>query len=412
MLRRELVPMTNADYACRPGRFSPCVTYWLEPDGLRWRAGSREGRLAYAAVGRARIYKIRFLGSSASYWRCVLSYGPVRRLRVQAAHHRQLGRIEDRTASYIPFVKELEARIAAANPEARFVGGRSWFAFLEETAGATMVLALRATARIEVERATSAGAWLMRNLGPRLRGHRVARSNLAAAFPGKPSREIDEILLGMWDNLGRVIAEYGHLDWLWRHNVVLDDETRRHFQDLCRSQGPFLTVGPHLANWELLIWAAGSPVGESAVVYRAPRIGPLARELTRIRAVSSATLIPADAGAMRRVKAMLARGGAVGLLVDEHSPGGVDVRFFGRTCKVNPALAQFARRFECPVHGVRMVRLQGSRFHFEVTAPLSLPREASGRIDVAAAMQVITSLIEGWIREHPEQWLWLQRRWR
>lgn len=419
-MRRNFTHMTGQEYSCRSGWFSPSTTFWLEPEGLRWRRGHQESRLAYGAVSRAQIYKVRFLGSSATYWRCVLCYGAGRRLRLQAAHHKGFRQIEDRTASYIPFVKELEARIAAANPEAEFLAGRHWLTHLEAPAGAILALALRATSNVRLEWTSTAGAWLMRQLGPRLRGHRLARSNLVAAFPDKSSAEIQEVLLGMWDNLGRVVAEYGHLDRLWDINseqprparVGIDQESRRRFLDLCNSDRPFLTVGAHLANWELLIWAAGSPRGESAVVYRAPKIGPLARELTRIRAASSATLIPADAKAMLNVKAMLARGGAIGLLVDEHSARGVEVRFFGRTCKVNPALAQFARRFECPVHGVRMVRLKGSRFRFEVTEPISLPRDQAGKVDVAAAMQMITSMIEGWIREHPEQWLWMQRRWR
>jgi KDO2-lipid IV(A) lauroyltransferase len=58
-----------------------------------------------------------------------------------------------------------------------------------------------------------------------------------------------------------------------------------------------------------------------------------------------------------------------------------------------------------------MLRLHGSRFQFEMSEPISLPRDEAGRIDVAAAMQTITSTIEGWNRERPEQRLWLQRRW-
>jgi Kdo2-lipid IVA lauroyltransferase/acyltransferase len=39
-------------------------------------------------------------------------------------------------------------------------------------------------------------------------------------------------------------------------------------------------------------------------------------------------------------------------------------------------------------------------------------RDAEGRIDVAGTMQAVTSVVESWVREHPEQWLWLHRRWR
>lgn len=412
--------MTGPEYCCRTSWLSPATMFRLETDGLHWTRGRREGRLAYASVRRAHIYKVRYFGSSASYWRCVLCYGHGRRLRLQAAHHRGLRQVEDRTATYIPFVKELEARIAAANPQAQFLAGRHWLARLEEAGGMLLVAALRATGRIPLDRCSAAGAWLMGRLGPWLRGHRIARANLRAAYPGMPRPEIEKILHGMWDNLGRVVFEYGHLARLWDYDpehpqpgrIVADETTRQRGLALREAKGPFLTFGGHLANWELLCWVAGARHGESAVMYRAPKIGPLARELDRIRAHSSATLIPADSQALLKVKAALERGSAVGMLVDEHSGRGVDVRFFGRTCKVNPALAQFARRFECPVHGVRILRIQGSRFRFEITEAISLPRDAAGKIDVAAAMQTITSIIEDWVRERPEQWAWLQRRWR
>jgi Kdo2-lipid IVA lauroyltransferase/acyltransferase len=47
-----------------------------------------------------------------------------------------------------------------------------------------------------------------------------------------------------------------------------------------------------------------------------------------------------------------------------------------------------------------------------LTDPLNPPREAQGKIDVAGTMQLITSIIETWVREHPEQWFWIHRRWR
>jgi KDO2-lipid IV(A) lauroyltransferase len=62
---------------------------------------------------------------------------------------------------------------------------------------------------------------------------------------------------------------------------------------------------------------------------------------------------------------------------------------------------------------VRIIRLPDpNRFRGELTEPIEVPRDAEGRVDVAATMQVVTSIIEGWVREHPEQWLWLHRRWR
>jgi KDO2-lipid IV(A) lauroyltransferase len=100
------------------------------------------------------------------------------------------------------------------------------------------------------------------------------------------------------------------------------------------------------------------------------------------------------------------------MLVDQHYAGGVEVTFFGRSCKVNPMLARFARLFDCDIHGARVIRLLDRRYLMEVTDALCLPRDATGKTDVAATMQMVTSLIESWVREHPDQWMWTHKRWR
>jgi KDO2-lipid IV(A) lauroyltransferase len=81
-------------------------------------------------------------------------------------------------------------------------------------------------------------------------------------------------------------------------------------------------------------------------------------------------------------------------------------------CKVTPLFARYARQFDCPIYGARLIRLPDGRFQMEITDALVVPRDSDGKIDVAGTMQVVTGIIETWIREHPEQWMWLQRRWR
>ena len=61
---------------------------------------------------------------------------------------------------------------------------------------------------------------------------------------------------------------------------------------------------------------------------------------------------------------------------------------------------------------MRVIRLPEGRFRLAGVGPLELPRDGSGRVDVAAATQMITGIVESWIREHPDQWLWFHRRWR
>src|ERR1700734_3511524 len=62
-----------------------------------------------------------------------------------------------------------------------------------------------------LDAASCLGGWIGRNIFSRLPPDRIARKNLKAAFPEKSDAEIQAILTGMWDNLGRTVAEYPHL---------------------------------------------------------------------------------------------------------------------------------------------------------------------------------------------------------
>jgi KDO2-lipid IV(A) lauroyltransferase len=97
------------------------------------------------------------------------------------------------------------------------------------------------------------------------------------------------------------------------------------------------------------------------------------------------------------------------LLVDQHHADGVEVVFFGHSCRVNPTLARLARSHDWLVYGARAVRLPDQRHRFELVGPLEFPRDDSGRVDVQGAMQMVFGVIEKWIREHPEQWMWVHR---
>jgi Kdo2-lipid IVA lauroyltransferase/acyltransferase len=406
-------------YSFRLSRGAAETAYRHDREALHWTSVRGEGHLAYADIRNIAIYKVRYFGSRATYWRCDLTDHRRRRIRLQAAHFSDRGRIEDRSATYIPFVKELESRIGTANPAAAVTAGRHWVAALDAVIGWLFISLLRVVRLLDLDRTAGAAAWAMRRIGPRLKGHRVARDNLVAAYPDKSADEIERILGGMWDNLGRVFVEYAHLDRIWDFDpdrpagrIVIEGDDRRRFLALGDARGPRLFFGAHLANWELLIWAIGYNPDEAAVVYRPAKVAAVDRALMKIRTRSGCALIAANIQAMSAIKELLGRGGDLGVLVDEHFPRGVEVTFFGRPCIVTPVFGRFARQFNCPVFGGRIVRLPGGRLRVDLTDPLAAPRDADGRIDVAATMQMITGVIEGWVREHPEQWLWLQRRWR
>jgi KDO2-lipid IV(A) lauroyltransferase len=277
---------------------------------------------------------------------------------------------------------------------------------------------LAALRRTDPDRASDLCGAIARRFGPLLPSHRIGRANLRAAFPDKDTVWIDATLRAAWDNLGRVAGEYVHLGRLWDFDtdhpntgrIVSDDADK--FIELQTDGKPALCFAAHLANWELPAVMAAAHGLPSAVLYRMPNNKAVANEIARIRAPLMGRLIRSRAQAPLEMAGALDRGEHLGMLVDQHFSRGVDVTFFGRRCKANPSIARLARQFECPVMGVRVIRLPDRRFRIAAEGPFALPRAADGRIDVQQATQLITSIVERWIREYPDQWLWFHRRWR
>jgi Kdo2-lipid IVA lauroyltransferase/acyltransferase len=286
--------------------------------------------------------------------------------------------------------------------------------------GAATVGMLRTARYFDPVKTSEFFARVTRLIGPRLREHRIGRANLTAAFPEKSPEEIEAILMGVWDNLGRVGAEFAHIDHVWDYDRAHPERSRIDLSprsielfDQIRDDGkPALIFASHLANWELPALAAVAHGLDAAILYRRPNIASADRIIQEMRQVNMGTLIPAGRDAPLRLAEALKSGQHVAMLIDQYLTGGVEVTFFGRKTRANPMLARLLRQVECPVHGVRIIRLPGYRFRGELTEEIPPVRDADGKIDVQGTTQAITNVVEGWVREYPEQWLWLHRRWR
>jgi KDO2-lipid IV(A) lauroyltransferase len=413
--------MTDPTYAYRAHPFTSEKTFRLEPEGLTWTEGGRPRTLAFADLAAVKIYLERIPGSSASYWACVLYGRDGGRLKLGAAHRTGLFSVENRSAAYLPFIHAVTTRLDAVRPGLPHREHTSLLEKLETGVGLAGVGVLRLLRRFDLGRTAAAAGWLLRKVGPRLKGHRVAGEQLAMVFPEMTAAERAATLDGMWDNFGRLFVEYAHLERLWDYDwrdprpngrIAVDEATRATMLRLRDDPRAALMFTGHLANWEVVPLGAGTIGRDISVVFRAPRIGPFVREMIRARQAGGSQVIAAGPDTPLRIREALRQNRLVGMLVDQHYARGIDVTFFGRTCKVNPMLARFARLFDCPIYGARVVRLPDERFGFELVGPIEPPRDADGQVDIAATMQRITDMIEDWVRQHPEQWLWLHRRWR
>lgn len=423
--------MTEPSYSFRANALAPERTYRLGADALYRTTGRKEERIPYGDICEVRLYRQFMRGESALnkkiMWRCHLQRRTGGRVVLSPRHSLRFEGWEDRSSSYAAFINALLAQLRSCNPDLTVITQPHWTLRLRRAVrrslmpiqGRILAMLLELIRNWDPDRTARAAGRLMRAVGPWLRGHRVARANLKAAFPRKSEREIERMLQGVWDNYGRMMAEYAFLEQLWDYDpagragrIVVDPATAARLAQGRQDGRPVLLFGAHIANWELPP-ALGPVFGhKSAMVYRPFDYGVVAEQLLEARRRIMGLLIPTHPrGALRMVDA-LRQGYSVGMLVDEHFARGIDVLFFGRKCKVNPTLAWFARRLELPIYGGRAIRLPDGRYRLEMTDELELPRDQEGKVDIAATMQMITWIIEGWVREYPEQWRWMLRRWR
>ena len=279
---------------------------------------------------------------------------------------------------------------------------------------------LRLARRFDRKKSANALAAMARRIGPWLPEQRTGWRNLKNAFPEKSDDEVERILVGVWDNLGRFVADFAHLDRLTVFDaanpvpadIEYSDEALARFEALRASPKPAILFAAHLGNWELPALMAHRYGVDAVVLYRRPNLGGVADAAIAIREGAMGDLIPTDRFAPVTLGNALQSGRNVGMLVDQHHSRGVPITFFGQPTRANPLLARLARQLNCAIHGTRIIRLPDNRFRGELTEPIEPAREADGTIDIAGTMQRVHDVIEGWIREYPEQWLWIHRRWR
>lgn len=255
-------------------------------------------------------------------------------------------------------------------------------------------------------------AWV----GPKLPVSRVADTNLRLALPEFDHAARRRIVRGVWENLGRTMGELPHLADLQRTETGPGWEISgaQHLQHQALLGGPAIFFSGHIGNWEMLppmVAAFGMRMSSAYRRPANPRVDRIINEL-RARAMGGPVPMFAKGGAGARAALKhLADGGYLGLLMDQKLNDGIAVPFFGHMAMTAPSMAVLALRFRCPVIPGRVVRVGPARLRLEVSAPLPLPQSADRQADVMELATQMNRCLEDWIRDWPQGWLWLHRRW-
>lgn len=284
-----------------------------------------------------------------------------------------------------------------------------------EALAARLVLGL--FRRLGAAHASNLGGWLARGLGPWLPVSRVADRNLRLALPDLDQAARRRVIRGVWESLGRTVAEFPHLGSL-RKNTPAGPGWEMVGEEIlweqARRGGPAIFVSGHIGNWELMPPVLMQYGIQMSSMYRAagnPLIDRLIRDLRNQAMGAEVPVFAKGAKGARAALAHVAKGGYLGLLVDQKMNDGVRASFFGQPAMTAPALATLALRYRATVIPGHVERVGAARFRLICETPLALPDSGDRLGDQMTLTQTVNDLLEGWIRRKPESWLWLHRRW-
>jgi len=265
--------------------------------------------------------------------------------------------------------------------------------------------------------------WLVHQVGTLIgltfyaldRGHRrIARQNLALAFPARPVRERHVIARAAFAHFGRLLFELLKFSTLSNEEMLARIECEgEESARLAYAQGKgVLFITGHFGYWELQALVHALRVEPLGVLARALDNPQLNRLLEQIRQRTGNTVVYRR-GTIRRVMRMLQEGHGVAVLIDQHIMGGdaVHVDFFDRPAATTSAVAALALRTGAAVIPAFALPLGGGRYRLIYEHPVEPPRADSDDA-IREFTQRCTDVLEMYVRRHPELWLWMHRRWR
>ncbi|GBR01342.1 lipid A biosynthesis lauroyl acyltransferase [Gluconacetobacter liquefaciens] len=265
--------------------------------------------------------------------------------------------------------------------------------------------------------ASNAGGAVCRAIGPRLPVSRIADANLRLAMPELDAPARRAVISAVWDNLGRTVGEFPHIAALPENPASgpgWDVVGAEHLAAQVARGGPVIFMSGHIGNWEMLPPGVARHGLPFASFYRAagnPLVDGMIRALREAAMGETVPMFAKGARGARGALAHIARGGRLGMLVDQKMNDGIEATLFGHPAMTAPALAAMALRYRCPVIPGYVERLGPARLRIHVEPPLDLPDSGDRQADILTLTQAVNDRLEHWVRARPGTWLWLHRRW-
>ena len=255
------------------------------------------------------------------------------------------------------------------------------------------------------------GGKLFEIIGPIFRSKKLIHTNIKKAFPKNNSVEIKKLTKLMWNNYGRVFAEYMFIrDFRFEKiDSKIEIIGQEILDEIKKSNKPVVFISGHFSNFELMAMHIEKAGIELSAIYRPLNNIFLNRIMEKIRKkyICKYQIKKGIAGTRELIK-FQRNNYSIALMIDQRVSEGEKVNFFNQEAYTTTIPAQLAKKFDMPIVPIFIERINDTNFKIKISKPVNFLKSDSIK-DITSKLNVI---IEEMILKNPTQWIWSHNRWK
>jgi KDO2-lipid IV(A) lauroyltransferase len=255
------------------------------------------------------------------------------------------------------------------------------------------------------------GGKLFEIIGPIFRSKKLIHTNIKKAFPKNNSAEIKKLTKLMWNNYGRVFAEYMFIkDFRFQKiDSKIEIIGQEILDEIKKSNKPVVFISGHFSNFELMAMQIEKAGIKLSAIYRPLNNIFLNRIMEKIRKkyICKNQIKKGIAGTRELIK-FQRNNYSIALMIDQRVSEGEKVNFFNQEAYTTTIPAQLAKKFDMPIVPIFIERVNATNFKIKISKPINFLKSDSIK-DITSKLNVI---IEEMILKNPTQWIWSHNRWK
>ena len=248
--------------------------------------------------------------------------------------------------------------------------------------------------------------------GPIFRSNKICHTNLSIAFPHLDQSEKNKIIKKMWNNYGKILAEYVFIKKFRKSKYFsekIEIENQKELDLIKESNNPVIFISGHFNNFELMAMHIEKSGIDLAAIYRPLNnrfLNPIMENI-RKNYICSKQIKKGKSGTKEILK-KFKDGSSIALMIDQRVSEGINCNLFNQKALTTTIPAQFVKKFEAKIVPIYIERIQGNNFRLKVHNAIKFKENES----IESITLALNKLLEKMIIQNPEQWIWTHNRWK